>query len=92
MVNQAIIIIIAYRPRRKIPGIGRYPMGPTTMLPGICKNAQKQDFCGNFSKTHKLQSFCRKFVNTRSIKEFKAFFAESLPNPATHYFFLRHLK
>ena len=38
MVNQAIIIIIAYRPRRrrrrrrrKIPGIGRYPMGPTTI-------------------------------------------------------------
>ena len=33
MVNQAFIIIIAYRPRRrrrrKIPGIGRYPMGPT---------------------------------------------------------------
>ena len=31
MVNQAIIIIIAYWPRRrrKIPGIGRYPMGPT---------------------------------------------------------------
>ena len=32
-VNQAFIIIIAYRPRRrrrrKIPGIGRYPMGPT---------------------------------------------------------------
>ena len=35
-VNQAFIIIIAYRPRRrrrrKIPGIGRYPMGPTTKL------------------------------------------------------------
>ena len=40
MVNQAFIIIIAYRPRRrrrrrrrrrKIPGIGRYPMGPTTI-------------------------------------------------------------
>ena len=31
MVNQAFIIVIAYRPRRrKIPGIGRYPMGPTT--------------------------------------------------------------
>ena len=36
MVNQAFIIVIAYRPRRrrrrrrrKIPGIGRYPMGPT---------------------------------------------------------------
>ena len=36
MVNQAIIIIVAYRPRRrrrrrrrKIPGIGRYPMGLT---------------------------------------------------------------
>ena len=34
MVNQAFIIIIAYRPRRRrrrrrIPGIGRYPMGPT---------------------------------------------------------------
>ena len=36
MINQAIIIIIAYWPRRrrrrrrrKIPGIGRYPMGPT---------------------------------------------------------------
>ena len=34
MANQAIIIIIAYRPRRrrrrrKIPGIGRFPMGPT---------------------------------------------------------------
>ena len=31
MVNQAFMIIIAYRPRRrrKIPGIGRYPMGPT---------------------------------------------------------------
>ena len=41
MVNQAIIIIIAYRPRRrrrrrrrrrKIPGIGRYPMGPTKRM------------------------------------------------------------
>ena len=35
MVNQAFIIIIAYRPtrrRRKIPGIGRYPMGPTKRL------------------------------------------------------------
>ena len=36
MVNQAFIIVIAYWPRRrrrrrKIPGIGRYPMGPTTM-------------------------------------------------------------
>ena len=34
MVNQAFIIVIAYRPRRrrrKIPGIGRYPMGPTIM-------------------------------------------------------------
>ena len=32
MVNQAFIIVIAYRPRRrKIPGIGRYPMGPTMM-------------------------------------------------------------
>ena len=37
MVNQAFIIIIAYRPRRRrkrrrrrIPGIGRYPIGPTT--------------------------------------------------------------
>ena len=38
MINQAIIIIIAYWPRRrrrrrrrrrKIPGIGRYLMGPT---------------------------------------------------------------
>ena len=34
MVNQAFIIVIAYWPRRrrrrrKIPGIGRYPMGPT---------------------------------------------------------------
>ena len=35
MINQAIIIIIAYWPRRrrrrrrKIPGIGRFPMGPT---------------------------------------------------------------
>ena len=35
MVKQAFIIVIAYRPRRrrrrrrKIPGIGRYPMGPT---------------------------------------------------------------
>ena len=37
MVNQAFIIVITYRPRRrrrrrrrrKIPGIGRYPMGPT---------------------------------------------------------------
>ena len=34
MVNQAFIIIIAYWPRRRrrrrrIPGIGRYPMGPT---------------------------------------------------------------
>ena len=35
MVNQAFIIVIAYRPRRrrrrrrKIPGIGQYPMGPT---------------------------------------------------------------
>ena len=39
MVNQAFIIIIAYRPRRRrkrrrrrrrrIPGIGRYPMGLT---------------------------------------------------------------
>ena len=36
MVNQAFIIVIAYLPRRrrrrrKIPGIGRYPMGPTKM-------------------------------------------------------------
>ena len=40
MVNQAFIIVIAYRPRRrrrrrrrrrKIPGRGRYPMGPTKM-------------------------------------------------------------
>ena len=43
MVNQAFIIVIAYRPRfkkekkeekeekKKIPGIGRYPMGPTKM-------------------------------------------------------------
>ena len=34
MVNQAFIIVIAYWPRRrrrKIPGIGRYPMGPTIM-------------------------------------------------------------
>ena len=37
MVNQAFIIVIAYRPRRrrrrrrKIPGIGRYPMGPTNI-------------------------------------------------------------
>ena len=40
MVNQAFIIVIAYRPRRRrrrrrrrriIPGIGRYPMGPTKM-------------------------------------------------------------
>ena len=35
MVNQAFIIVIAYWPRRrrrrrKIPVIGRYPMGPTT--------------------------------------------------------------
>ena len=38
-VNQAFIIVIAYRPRRrrrrrrrrKIPGIGRYPMGPTNI-------------------------------------------------------------
>ena len=39
MVNQAFIIVIAYRPRRrrrrrrKIPGIGRYPMGPTMINP-----------------------------------------------------------
>ena len=35
MVNQAFIIVIAYWPRRrrrKIPGIGRYPMGPTMRL------------------------------------------------------------
>ena len=34
MVNQAFIIVIAYWPRRRreIPGIGRYPMGPTIML------------------------------------------------------------
>ena len=38
MVNQAFIIVIAYRPRRrrrrrrKIPGIGRYPMGPTIIM------------------------------------------------------------
>ena len=41
MVNQAFIIVIAYRPRRrrrrrrrrrKIPGIGRYSMGPTITL------------------------------------------------------------
>ena len=41
MVNQAFIIVIAYRPRRrrrrrrrrrKRPGIGRYPMGPTMMM------------------------------------------------------------
>ena len=29
MVNQAFRIKIAYRRRRKKPGIGRYPMGPT---------------------------------------------------------------
>ena len=37
MVNQAFIIIIAYWPRRRrrrrrIPGIGRYPMGPTKII------------------------------------------------------------
>ena len=39
MVNQAFLIIIAYRPRRRrkrrrrrIPGIGRYPMGPTNRM------------------------------------------------------------
>ena len=41
MVNQAFIIVIAYRPRRrrrrrKIPGIGRYPMGPTIMTNKSC--------------------------------------------------------
>ena len=42
MVNQAFIIVIAYRPRRrrrrrrrKIPGIGRYPMGPTKIILAI---------------------------------------------------------
>ena len=40
MVNQAFIIVIAYRPRRrrrrrrKIPGIGRYPMGLTKKIHG----------------------------------------------------------
>ena len=43
MVNQAFIIIIAYRPRRRrrrrrrIPGIGRYPMGPTKTKHNTCK-------------------------------------------------------
>ena len=39
MVNQAFIIIIAYWPRRrrKIPGIGRYPMGPTIKEVSISK-------------------------------------------------------
>ena len=37
MVNQAFIIVIAYWPRRrrrrrKIPVIGRYPMGPTNIF------------------------------------------------------------
>ena len=49
-VNQAFIIIIAYRPRRrrrrrrrrrKIPGIGRYPMGPT--IRGLPEHRQSME-------------------------------------------------
>ena len=45
-VNQAFIIIIAYRlrRRRKKPGIGRYPMGPTNINKNNDKGAIKINF------------------------------------------------
>ena len=67
-VNQAFIIIIAYRPRRrrrrrKIPGIGRYPIGPTKnrekiAMPIVMRELQYILFVKNqmSQETHKEQT------------------------------------